>query len=635
MSRKNDRTGEKRMMNCGLEAEIIEYISAQNMTIRFSNQHIKRNVHYSDFKNGQVWDRPTFKEKRISRIHETKQMKTGELVTIVEYKNSSHICVKFPNEKYVWTTYHKFKNGDVTDGTVHLDDNFQLNQKKISTKGYLYEIIRFLPDEKGLVRFENNEEKVYSLRAIKRNNIVPTIDYHKKKNDSICKKRDGKYHVGDILTNKYGLTAEIIAIYKPKKYDFCFTDGTILNISMSNFQNRKTISLSQKLKDNVSLLIGETALSKNGVIGTIIGGTSHSNLTIQFEDGTIKTGCKYYKFKNGAYSNLQNHQIRTDKQKKERLGETKLSRSGMIGEIVDYTDYEHILIQLESGETIHTNYLAFSRGQFGPVSPTIFPNTSMNEYTICFGLREYGFQKAPMGSLKQYGLGQKELDIFHPKYKIAIEYDGARHQFNKEKDLEKDKLCKAAGITLIRIRESCDKLNSGISLEICLNDSHHFSNALQACFDKLCGLVSSLTGENVTPISLIDKKDQILEEYSKILEYQKKVGQVNYNKDGFKMTIIRYNGSRDMDVAFENGYIAYHRSSHDFFTGKIHCKQNHFGEESISRLGEKIKIVSNCYGNIVDVEFPNGYIAKNQYYSDFLLGHITNKPRKGIFQNSL
>lgn len=129
MSRKNDRTGEKRMMNCGLEAEIIEYISAQNMTIRFSNQHIKRNVHYSDFKNGQVWDRPTFKEKRISRIHETKQMKTGELVTIVEYKNSSHICVKFPNEKYVWTTYHKFKNGDVTDGTVHLDDNFQLNQK--------------------------------------------------------------------------------------------------------------------------------------------------------------------------------------------------------------------------------------------------------------------------------------------------------------------------------------------------------------------------------------------------------------------------------------------------------------------------------------------------------------------------
>jgi hypothetical protein len=49
-----------------------------------------------------------------------------------------------------------------------------------------------------------------------------------------------------------------------------------------------------------------------------------------------------------------------------------------------------------------------------------------------------------------------ELDIFIPHINFAIEYDGVFYhssEFNKKKDLRKNKICKSKGITLLRIRE--------------------------------------------------------------------------------------------------------------------------------------------------------------------------------------
>lgn len=45
------------------------------------------------------------------------------------------------------------------------------------------------------------------------------------------------------------------------------------------------------------------------------------------------------------------------------------------------------------------------------------------------------------------------MDIYIPKLKIAVEYDGKLWHKNINKDLEKDMICKSLGIKLIRIRE--------------------------------------------------------------------------------------------------------------------------------------------------------------------------------------
>lgn len=47
----------------------------------------------------------------------------------------------------------------------------------------------------------------------------------------------------------------------------------------------------------------------------------------------------------------------------------------------------------------------------------------------------------------------KELDIYIPSIKTAIEYDGALWHKNIKKDLEKDKICNELNIKLIRVRE--------------------------------------------------------------------------------------------------------------------------------------------------------------------------------------
>lgn len=63
----------------------------------------------------------------------------------------------------------------------------------------------------------------------------------------------------------------------------------------------------------------------------------------------------------------------------------------------------------------------------------IFPDSINNERTILAG---------------------KELDIYIPSCKTAIEYDGEAWHVNEEKDAEKSNMCRMKGIRLIRIRES-------------------------------------------------------------------------------------------------------------------------------------------------------------------------------------
>ena len=48
------RIGEKRIMKCGLEAEIISYRKSDDMDVRFPDGVIVKNVQYTNFKRGMV-----------------------------------------------------------------------------------------------------------------------------------------------------------------------------------------------------------------------------------------------------------------------------------------------------------------------------------------------------------------------------------------------------------------------------------------------------------------------------------------------------------------------------------------------------------------------------------------------------
>ncbi len=76
--------------------------------------------------------------------------------------------------------------------------------------------------------------------------------------------------------------------------------------------------------------------------------------------------------------------------------------------------------------------------------------TSFPEQAVFFYVKQY-FPDAINGD--RSALDGKELDVFIPSQRIAVEYDGQAWHRDKRKDEEKNALCEKRGIVLYRIRE--------------------------------------------------------------------------------------------------------------------------------------------------------------------------------------
>lgn len=106
----------------------------------------------------------------------------------------------------------------------------------------------------------------------------------------------------------------------------------------------------------------------------------------------------------------------------------------------------------------------------------------------------YYITKAHSDTLSSYRpkeLQGKELDIYIPSLKIAIEYDGGIYHKDLEKDLEKNKLCAEAGITLIRIRgKGCPAMNDENC--ICINQPQNSNIGLEFAIKEMFKKVNAI-----------------------------------------------------------------------------------------------------------------------------------------------
>ena len=111
--KKENKVGEKRKMNCGLMATIIKYKNSYDIDVRFENNRIARNRQYCNFERGRILPDGYILHKE-KRLKETKTMNCGLDATIIDYRSSSDIDVRFNDkEKSVLTgvQYSTFKNG--------------------------------------------------------------------------------------------------------------------------------------------------------------------------------------------------------------------------------------------------------------------------------------------------------------------------------------------------------------------------------------------------------------------------------------------------------------------------------------------------------------------------------------------
>lgn len=82
-------------------------------------------------------------------------------------------------------------------------------------------------------------------------------------------------------------------------------------------------------------------------------------------------------------------------------------------------------------------------------------------------------------------IGRMNFDVFIPKLNTAIEYDG-QHWHRQERDARKNRLCRDAGITIIRVRESgCLPVEDCITIPVVYRDHESMDNAIIQVLDTL------------------------------------------------------------------------------------------------------------------------------------------------------
>ena len=135
-----DRTGEKRMMNCGLEATIIRYGGCNDIDIQFEDGQVVYHKQYSSFQKGMI--APPIDPRKTVHIGEKRMMKCGLEATIIRYGGYMDIDVQFEDGQVVYHSYYSsFKKGTIAPP---IDPRYlRIGEKRMMNCGLEATIIRY------------------------------------------------------------------------------------------------------------------------------------------------------------------------------------------------------------------------------------------------------------------------------------------------------------------------------------------------------------------------------------------------------------------------------------------------------------------------------------------------------------
>ena len=113
-----DRLGEAREMKCKMEATIIRYGSAKDIDVRFKDGAIAKHKTYNLFKEGGIAN-PNMKVSAEDRLGETRMMNCGMEAAIIRYGRYDDIDIRFEDGAVVeHKAYGTFKNGEISHSSI-------------------------------------------------------------------------------------------------------------------------------------------------------------------------------------------------------------------------------------------------------------------------------------------------------------------------------------------------------------------------------------------------------------------------------------------------------------------------------------------------------------------------------------
>lgn len=115
------RLGETSINHDGDKMTIINYKNASDIDVLFENGTVAKHKKYSWFCQGKIRNPQVYKDFN-ARIGERRKNKQGDTITIIEYKNSQNITVRFDDGHTVQTSYSNFCNGLIKSRDVTFTD---------------------------------------------------------------------------------------------------------------------------------------------------------------------------------------------------------------------------------------------------------------------------------------------------------------------------------------------------------------------------------------------------------------------------------------------------------------------------------------------------------------------------------
>ncbi|MBO7609579.1 MAG: hypothetical protein J6S96_05200 [Muribaculaceae bacterium] len=271
---KHSLLGKKHIMNCGLEAEVIEDNGYNNITVRFEDGFISSKRTRQEFRKGMI-NNPNV--KRHSLVGEEKIMKNKMRAIVIEDNGAFDIKIQFEDGYIARCVRSSFRSGTVKNPNIikgsllgHVEEmSCGMKCKVIEDKGSNNITVKF---EDGYIK--KSRRQSFRLKKIDNPNTHSLL--------------------GEKLIMNCGMKAEVIEDNGYDNITVRFSDGTVI-------RNRDRYSFLSKTINNPNFnkrsLVGYKSIMSCGMEAEVIKDNGWNDITVKFSNGVIKNHCSRYSFK--------------------------------------------------------------------------------------------------------------------------------------------------------------------------------------------------------------------------------------------------------------------------------------------------------------------------------------------------
>ncbi len=325
-----------------------------------------------------------------------------------------------------------------------------------------------------------------------------------------------------------------------------FEDGTIKKCTRQGFNKGSILNPSLKRKISIK---GKSNTMSNGMKCTVIEDNGYDNISVQFEDGTIKNNCTRYNFFSGKITNPSLRRGYTCSRKYSIQGKSKVMSNGMKCTIIEDNGRDDIIVKFEDGYITKSSRYNFNKGKIA--NPNFIKGSVLGQSAL---------MRCGMRCTVVEDKSSRDITV---KFEDGTLVKHIRRDYFKNKSIANPKL----GKNFSRVINNSIKGNSKIMKSglRCTVIEDMGKNKITVQFEdgkikKNCSRDSYFKGSIIHP------------DLGRGYAYSKKnsiLGQTKLMKCGMRCTVIEDNSADDISVQFEDGTIVRHRIRHSFQSRSI------------------------------------------------------------------